>query len=41
MDYSDLNFAILTSKTSYSCGNMFACVMKDAGVRILGERPCC
>lgn len=41
VDYSDLNFAILTSKTSYSCGNMFACVMKDAGVRILGERPCC
>ena len=38
VDYSDLNFAILTSKRSYSCSNMFACIMKDAGVRILGER---
>ena len=38
VDYSDLNFAILTSKRSFSCSNMFACIMKDAGVRILGER---
>ena len=38
VDYSDLNFALLTSKYSFSCANMLACVLKDAGIPILGER---
>ncbi len=38
MDYSDLNFAVLTSGYSYSCGNQLPCLMKDAGVPIIGER---
>lgn len=38
VDYSDLNFALLTSKYSFSCANMLACIVKDAGIPILGER---
>ena len=38
VDYSGLNFALLTSETTFSCGNMFVCIMKDSGIPILGER---
>ena len=38
VDYSDLNFAVLTSGYSYSCGNQLPCLMRDAGVPIIGER---
>lgn len=34
----DLNFAVLTSKSSFSCGNVFPSVMKDAGYMIMGEQ---
>lgn len=34
----DLNFAVLVSKESYSCGNLFPSMMKDLGYMILGER---
>lgn len=34
----DLNFAVLTSPSSFSCGNVFPAVMKDAGYMILGEQ---
>lgn len=38
VDYSDLNFAVLTSKGSFSCGNLLPSVLKDAGVFVIGER---
>ncbi len=34
----DLNFAVLASQESYSCGNLFPSMMKDQGYMILGER---
>ena len=40
----DLNFAILTTKLSYSAANMLPCQAQDAGVAILGETSgggCC
>ena len=33
-----LNFAILTSKLSFSCGNLLPSVAKDSGIVILGEQ---
>ncbi len=33
----DLNFAVLASKQSYSCGNLFPSMMKDLGYMTLGE----
>jgi len=33
-----LNYAVLTSGNSFSCGNIFPSVMKDDGYMILGER---
>ncbi|MBR3388324.1 MAG: S41 family peptidase [Bacteroidales bacterium] len=33
----DLNFAVLTSGTSFSCGNMFPSMLKDAGIPVIGE----
>ena len=33
----DLNFAVLTSGTSFSCGNLFPSMLKDAGVPVIGE----
>ena len=33
----DLNFAVLTSGMSFSCGNLFPSMLKDAGVPVLGE----
>ena len=38
VDYSDLNLAVLTSYTSFSCGNLFPSVLADAGIMIMGER---
>lgn len=33
----DLNFAVLTSDVSFSCGNLFPSMLKDAGVPVIGE----
>ena len=33
----DLNFAVLTSNTSFSCGNLFPSMLKDAGIPVIGE----
>ena len=32
----DLNFAVLTSGTSFSCGNLFPSMLKDAGIPVIG-----
>ena len=34
----DLNFTVLTSKISFSCGNLFPALCKDAGVLVAGEQ---
>ena len=34
----DLNFAILTSRTSFSCGNLLPVLAKENGIMILGEQ---
>ena len=34
----DLNFCVLTSFRSFSCGNLFPALCKDAGVLIAGEK---
>ena len=34
----DLNFAVLATQESYSCGNLFPSMMKDLGYMVLGER---
>lgn len=33
----DLNFAVLASQQSYSCGNLFPSMMKEQGYLVLGE----
>ena len=33
----DLNFAVLTSGMSFSCGNLFPAMLKDYGVPVIGE----
>jgi len=33
----DLNFAVLTSDVSFSCGNLFPSMLKDAGIPVIGE----
>ena len=33
----DLNFAVLTSGMSFSCGNLFPSMLKDAGIPVIGE----
>ena len=33
----DLNFAVLTSDVSFSCGNLFPSMLKDAGIPVMGE----
>ena len=33
----DLNFAVLTSGMSFSCGNLFPAMLKDAGLPVIGE----
>ncbi len=33
----DLNFAVLTSGMSFSCGNLFPSMLKDAGIPVMGE----
>ena len=40
----DLNFGILTSRLSYSAGNMFPILAQEMGVTVIGERSgggCC
>ena len=32
----DLNFAVLTSGMSFSCGNLFPSILKDAGIPVIG-----
>jgi len=34
----NLNFAVLTSSTSFSCGNLLPALMKDQGILLIGER---
>ena len=34
----DLNFAVLTSRASFSCGNAFPSVLKDNGILVMGEQ---
>ncbi|MBQ3329752.1 MAG: hypothetical protein IJG87_01080 [Ruminococcus sp.] len=36
--YYDFEYAFITSKVSYSCGNLLPCLARDAGFPILGER---
>ncbi len=38
VDYSNFNFAVLTSGGSFSCANDFPSIMKDNGVMTIGER---
>ncbi|MCR4584056.1 MAG: hypothetical protein K5764_10975, partial [Prevotella sp.] len=38
VDYSDLNFMVLTSHRSFSCANLFPSVLKDSGFKVMGER---
>ncbi len=38
VDYSDLNFAVLTSNYSFSCANLMPSLMKDSGFKVMGER---
>ncbi len=33
----DLNFGVLTSQVSFSCGNLFPSMLKDAGIPVIGE----
>ena len=33
----DLNFAVLTSSMSFSCGNLFPSMLKEAGIPVIGE----
>ena len=33
----DLNFAVLTSGMSFSCGNLFPSMLKDNGIPVMGE----
>lgn len=33
----DLNFAVLTSDVSFSCGNLFPSMLKDGGIPVMGE----
>ena len=35
--YYDFNFAVLTTKVSYSCGNLVPCMAKEEGVAVIGE----
>ena len=34
---NDMNFAILTSKASFSSGNFMPCIAQEKGIAILGE----
>ncbi len=38
VDYSDLNFAVLTSQRSFSCANLMPSMMKDSGYKVMGQR---
>lgn len=34
----NLNFGVLVGRVSFSCGNMFPAICKDAGILLMGER---
>lgn len=34
----NLNFGVLTSDISFSCGNLFPSMLKDAGIPVIGEK---
>ena len=34
----NLNFGVLTSDVSFSCGNLFPSMLKDAGIPVIGEK---
>ena len=36
--YYDFEYAVITSKYSYSCGNLLPCLAKDVGIPVLGQR---
>lgn len=36
--FGNLNYYILTSDCSYSCGNAFPCIAKQMGIKIIGEK---
>lgn len=38
IDCSDMNIAVLSSKVSFSCGDLFSSMMKEYGYPIFGER---
>jgi len=38
VDNTDLNFAVLTSHSSFSCGNLMPSLMKDGGFKVMGEQ---
>ena len=38
VDFSDLNIAVLTSRSSFSCGNILPSVLADEGIMVMGER---
>ncbi len=38
VSYEDMNFAVLTSGSSFSCGTLFPSIMKDMGCMIIGEQ---
>ena len=33
----DFNYAVLTTRASFSCGNLFPCVMQEHGAILIGE----
>lgn len=35
--YYDFNYAVLTTKSAFSCGNLLPCMLQDQSVAILGE----
>ncbi len=38
VDFSDLNFTVLTSNYSFSCANLMPSLMKDSGFKVVGEQ---
>lgn len=38
VSFDDINFAVLTSGSSFSCATLFPTIMKDEGYMIMGER---
>ncbi len=38
VDNSQFNFAVLTSHRSFSCANLLPSVLKDSGIKVIGQR---